>query len=826
MSPNDNKKELVKAGEVLVVQGKVPGDMYYLHSGAAEILSAAKEFEGLDPAIIASKSRRVGLIKEGILIPPMNILFADPSTKSVRVIQDSYVSRFPLNQGGITQIAKEDPSWTASMLSHLFKMLDSSMADDSRYTRLYTHLCKINDNISLLYQCFPKADVPEKLKNKSEGLFNAFRSNKGDFPKIIEAQFLISDNSGFIRKKYAFPGMPIQSIVDQKQCAHVKKFLQLDKNTFGNLIKEDPSILQNMIETISDNLIKVLDRIYSVHIEIDSELDTLFGPKSSWSSFLTDNNGFDLWLGSGRLAPNFINNFLALIKKLHSYYFELTGKKLIELFPGPKRIHEYYVAGKSGLKKTQSNPDEEKPGHGNKDTGTSRKAHSGVYRNSIHQIFEFALIDKEFQKGFIKTLNDFKNMNNPFNTEIEGRKIRRSITKYYWDLFIQVFIRKQKEPAAPLPVKLMMKFGFLDETLVEEQQLEELNGIVNINEEIKDIPILFEEEFLTRVYSGKENPSITEMGLSYEAFKREEGKHKSSKDMRGAVAGGDNINKTIYEIEHRLLQTTGVCTGSTATAFPILTSMIMRMNPKNIFMSKSKISSVVKELMSIDFSVFYRETTLKLGDARELIQEEILPVFILLPSFGTKTMLWQDLDGSNRKTRGRIVIPIFFLGDIVKSMAHTFASFRWELNRTIKGGMWADPVEGGLTGVYFDYVNFYKKNSKLSNENKEIITEKFKNIRTNRDRFADDYIQWVMYEKDGVMRLNNVLREMFYRHIPFKKELRSKLEMMPAFAEIAVKHKNITSKAVQGYERRFKKYMEKDGVYPEKIQEFMDFLNS
>jgi hypothetical protein len=67
---------------------------------------------------------------------------------------------------------------------------------------------------------------------------------------------------------------------------------------------------------------------------------------------------------------------------------------------------------------------------------------------------------------------------------------------------------------------------------------------------------------------------------------------------------------------------------------------------------------------------------------------------------------------------------------------------------------------------------------------------------------------------------------MFYRHIPFKKELRAKLETMPAFSEIAVKYKNISSKAIQGYERRFKKYMEKEGVYPEKIQEFMNFLNS
>ena len=89
----------------------------------------------------------------------------------------------------------------------------------------------------------------------------------------------------------------------------------------------------------------------------------------------------------------------------------------------------------------------------------------------------------------------------------------------------------------------MMKFGFLDETLVEQEQIEELNNIVNIVEEIKDLPILFEEEFLTRIYNGKENPSITEMGLSYEAFKREEGKHKGLKGKDDASAAGSDYIK-------------------------------------------------------------------------------------------------------------------------------------------------------------------------------------------------------------------------------------------------------------------------------------------
>jgi hypothetical protein len=140
--------------------------------------------------------------------------------------------------------------------------------------------------------------------------------------------------------------------------------------------------------------------------------------------------------------------------------------------------------------------------------------------------------------------------------------------------------------------------------------------------------------------------------------------------------------------------------------------------------------------------------------------------------------------------------------------------------------MWADPVEGGITGLYFDYVNFYKKNKKLSLEAKDKITEKFRGIRTNRDRFADDYTMWVLFEKDGIMRVNSVIRDMFYRNIPFKKEIRDKLDNMPAYNEIAPRYKNIQNRNITAFERKYKKYTGEDGRLPNVLQKYMDYLNS
>jgi hypothetical protein len=447
-------------------------------------------------------------------------------------------------------------------------------------------------------------------------------------------------------------------------------------------------------------------------------------------------------------------------------------------------------------------------------------------QKSIYQIFEFSMVDKEFQNRLLKLLNDFKNLKNPLSAESEERKVRRHITQLYWELYKQVFARSKKEKTIPRAVKLMLTFGFLDDTLLTQDEVSELNELARIKEREVSIPILLEYEFLSKIYSGAEEPSITEMGLNYEAFLREQEKYqKKGKALSEREDSDDiNLNKTLHEIQQRLASASAVCSGSTATAFPILCSDLIRGSLRSMYQSKSKVEALIKAITDVDFSLFWRETVLKLDSAREIIKEEVFPYFVLLPIAGTKTFMWQELSGTNKKSRGRIMIPILFSGDIEKSLMHTFACFRWELNRSIKGAMWADPIEGGLTGEYFDYVNTFKKNSKLSPEMKEKIALKFKTLRTNRDRFADDYILWVAYEKDGIMKVNNVVREIFFKHMPFRKNIRDQLENMPAFNKFATRYNNIKMREIASYENRFKKYMDENGKYPKPIEDFMNFL--
>jgi hypothetical protein len=74
------------------------------------------------------------------------------------------------------------------------------------------------------------------------------------------------------------------------------------------------------------------------------------------------------------------------------------------------------------------------------------------------------------------------------------------------------------------------------------------------------------------------------------------------------------------------------------------------------------------------------------------------------------------------------------------------------------------------------------------------------------------------------MKLNTVVREMFFKNIPFRQEIRDNLENMPAFNKFATRYKNISNRDFLAYERKFKKYQDASGAYPKEIQKFFEFL--
>ncbi len=810
------EKRILQPGESLFVQGGSPAGFFMLHQGALEILQASGDYAGLNDDIIIDKSRRVGLLDKKTMLVGFSANLNSPYGQSIRAVSKSMVVEYPLNRFGFKGIASKDFSGTVQILRQLYGTFFQSKNSLKKYASVLEKLNRFNDNMLLLYNRVGAGSAA--LDRLSEALSETFLKNDGTLDSQIPVEILIKDFSKYLDKDYSFHGAAEELMPKYDEL--VRNVLKSDVRVLAQMIQGNPSISTSVFEEYTKEINRIFLKIYDIRGEIDKKLLELFQGQDSWASYFVTPGIVDQWLLSPGIDGDFFSGLSQLLRKIEYMYKSLSRE-------------DFSQVGQYGdfLKAISKRPAEINGNEAGRveevlDSGQVPGRTSSGLKKSLHQIFEFSMIDNEFQNRMLKLLNDFKNLEDPFSADGEARKVRRFINQMYWQLYKQVFVRSKRESSVPKAVKLMLSYGFLDDELLSEEQLGELNELAAMVESCDCESVIDEYDFLTKVYEGEEEPSITEMGLNYDEFIREQNKYKK----KGEVIlldeeDGPMVQKTLHEIDQRLASTAAVCSsGGTSMAFPILSSELVKGSLLQFHVSKTQLCEIIKKISDIDFSLFYRETVLKIDDAREIISEEIVPWFIMLPIYGSKTFLWQENVGNNKRSRGRIVVPAFFMGDLEKDLLHSFACFRWELNRTVKGAMWADPIEGGLSGEYFDFVNTYKKNSRLSPEAKEKIAIRFKSLRTNRDRFADDYISWILYEREGIMKLNSVVREMFYKHIPFNKEIRARLENMPAFHKFANRYTNVKNRDIAAYERRYKKYQDAEGNYPMAIEKFFDFL--
>ncbi len=270
----------------------------------------------------------------------------------------------------------------------------------------------------------------------------------------------------------------------------------------------------------------------------------------------------------------------------------------------------------------------------------------------------------------------------------------------------------------------------------------------------------------------------------------------------------------------------GMLYGNRKKAIPFLMDRQFRGPAGRQFTNPEALASAVLKFKERDFSMFYREVILKHNSGSDFIQMEVIPNFVLYPGFGSRAVTWQEMDGTRKKTPGRIFFPVFFSESLEESVLEQVANFRWELQKAIAGYNWTDPVEGGLVGAYYDYISFFRKNPDITPEAKERLAEFIKRTKSDKDRFTEDYRTWIQFEYTGSMRLNPAARDIFYRFCPFPAAIRKEMEKRPMFAATANRFKNRREKEKSRIENKVTKLRKTGKALPEELIAYIQYLES
>lgn len=421
---------------------------------------------------------------------------------------------------------------------------------------------------------------------------------------------------------------------------------------------------------------------------------------------------------------------------------------------------------------------------------------------------------------------------------------RQRVLTSYWDFF-RSLVPKIASGTAEIEKRYAIRFGLLLPTLLTPVQKDFFSSV--IDENTLRQPVYYLDEWFMAVSEGKINPSVTDEvkpkkkddnSKIKQMLDKAEGKLQSAENLLRAkseerlraedtittginkmfthesMAGVQNVRVPFTEVQRRTLSTTlenlrklqqldkeltgfkneyqrtqnevrslqersrlnasddhdvsaaqnegdtirqmaKMTCGRQGNHFPILTREYFR----SAFLGmgiRENVVEILHWIESIDTEAYCRHYRTQLN--------RIPPFVILVPTYGDHGFCWEPFDRYNRSTsRGRIVIPMY-AKSLKIALLEATADLRWQVAKEKASYYW---MEEGLTGNYYQWF----QTQDLKGDVKEY--------------FIEDYLLWMTKESEGIQKLNKEVRGVFWRHMPFRQDVKDKLRTRaPAYQDL------------------------------------------
>lgn len=454
----------------------------------------------------------------------------------------------------------------------------------------------------------------------------------------------------------------------------------------------------------------------------------------------------------------------------------------------------------------------------NYDFDSVSQGHMNVVKEDcVTHILNYAGYEKKDTLQFKQMLEKYRALSDRQSTDSTAYSLRRWLSQQFYEIYYKAFIHAMQDRQKLSPIlSMFFNFGFMDVEMMGEEYT---NALYNLTDHLglfagEHVYTMF--EWLKSIYYGKREPSKNELDLDYQNSLLERKKHGDITEDELKLLKNDTAKKVEYEIQNMFRSGHRMICGHVTTFCPIISSDDFFNSVEKMAVTAECIETAINKVREVDYSVLYREVTFSdpdKGIMQERIQKEVLPDVILLPVAGTRGAMWQEIAGVKRDSSARFLFPLFTAVDVEDQMVEQMGRYRWEICRRMQGAFWNDIRDKSLTAEYYDYIQFYKKNSELSAEAKEKVKTALTKARNNyREVFVKDYQNWIKYESKGSFRLNKVARGIMISYCPFCKEIREKLKANPTYETAFRKLEMDNQKKEQRLRKLYEKYEAAGGV--------------
>lgn len=822
-------KQKIEKNTVLLLQGNPVNSILIIHSGMAEMISSSESApltqgeSGSQPEDSPVEGVRVGLIKGETVCGILGLFNNSPLGHTVVSVSDCIISNIPVEDHMVVHLLQKNMHLNIQVMQALVQRIESAIYLFKNYKYLWHKLASIQDSLALGSD-LDNREEPQTLPDRynvniheySRYLRYELEQRGEKMPESWDSNVFLGRIQSGLDLYIQYDNLSIENMLDYSQYLFIKRLLRKpDKLIHALFNKDEPGnyyVYQFLIQSL-EQLVGHNEKIVH-HIWLLS--DILYSDAGWVTTVLSVGEETDL---NFRMFRHYLWKFSW---RCHRDAFKLLHKDLTKTHPMYQQLLDF---------RQKPEAESSSESQDNMFTHDSPKQDAsgdnlGKYRNLLEKILDFADVSENFMEDFRSTLDSLKKLDSMYKADPDAESLRKKLTPMYWELYEICFLKQINTDLKSFIPGIMLHFGVVDETLLSEEDLKIIDEAYSQMLYVEEpLPAMTLPYFLEKIYTGDANPSINEMGEGFrETIKRQEKMSNKERESSAYIYQDTAEDKVRYEIRQVSIELSKILYGSKRKSLPILTSQVLGGGLSRMLFSPEACSEAGEKFHFRDFSLFYREVVSKHRFGTDIVQKEVLPYFVVYPVAGNRMMMWQELDGTKKESPARFMIPLYFSEKIDEGIGNLLAQFRWELSRSVAGANWMDPVEGGLSGAYYDYIAFYRKNPKLSSAHKEKLKEFIKKTRSDRDRFSSDYITWVLYEYEGKVRFNPVVREIFYRFVPFDTQAREQIAKKPLYADLETKLQNRRRKEILKLESRIKKFEKSGETLPREMEDYMEFL--
>lgn len=441
---------------------------------------------------------------------------------------------------------------------------------------------------------------------------------------------------------------------------------------------------------------------------------------------------------------------------------------------------------------------------------------------SLNTILEFAAVDADLSTAFRQHVHSYKALPDKSSMDDLSCTLRRALTEEFYVLYSALFEKALDSPLLPMPVRMFLYFGYVDEELAGRENAVALFKIASNLGNYSDFGLYTFFDWLLAIYNGKKTPSRNEFDLDYSDYihKQKLSGYISDAELRNLEQNA--MSKVSYELRNMFPVVNKITFGRLTTFCPLFCADNVLKKLEDCLVTVTNLGKAMELVRKTDYSAFYRESLDTknyevLG--KEMIHTEYLPDVILMPNVGIRGVMWQEIEGKHRNSPGRMVFSIFHMEDLTTTFIRLTGEFRWEMCKRIQGTRWNDISDRSLTSEYFDYIQFYRKNHELSNDAKDRVRVGMQRAKNSfKEMFVRDYIVWVLFEGNGSPRLNKVARRILFTYCPFPKSICRTLEQNPLYTEILEKHRIYTARRIHHLDMVIQKLRNNGTTVPDTLE--------